>query len=118
MSFNEILVIGFGFFLGYWVIAKLIGAKAPAPEQRAASSHETDAPGKAAAGALPWHEVLAVDPDSSVADIRAAYRTLISQYHPDKVASLGPELRALAERKSKEITGAYREAMQARGADV
>jgi DnaJ-domain-containing protein 1 len=31
----------------------------------------------------------------------------MTEYHPDKVASLGPELRALAEKKSKEINAAY-----------
>ena len=30
------------------------------------------------------------------------------EYHPDKVAHLGPELRILAERKAKEINEAYR----------
>lgn len=36
MSLTEILVVAFGFFLGYWVIAKLFGAKAPAPRDGAA----------------------------------------------------------------------------------
>jgi DnaJ-domain-containing protein 1 len=40
----------------------------------------------------------------------------MSQYHPDKVASLGRELRELAESKSKEISVAYQEALVARGA--
>lgn len=35
----------------------------------------------------------------------------MSQYHPDKVASLGPELRDLCERKTKEINTAYDQAM-------
>jgi DnaJ like chaperone protein len=48
-------------------------------------------------------------------EIRAAYRSLFSQYHPDKVASLGIELRVLAESKSKEIGAAYREGMRLRG---
>ncbi len=40
-------------------------------------------------------------------DIRKAYRKAMSEYHPDKVASLGTELRALAEKKAKEINEAY-----------
>lgn len=40
-------------------------------------------------------------------DIKNAYRKAINEYHPDKVASLGPELRALAEKKAKEINEAY-----------
>jgi hypothetical protein len=39
--------------------------------------------------------------------IRKVYLNLIAQYHPDKVANLGPELVTLAERKTKEINAAY-----------
>jgi DnaJ like chaperone protein len=39
--------------------------------------------------------------------LRTAYRQRMSQYHPDKVSSLGPELRELAESKSKEINRAF-----------
>jgi len=41
------------------------------------------------------------------ARIRAAYRREIRLYHPDRVAHLGPELLALAERKASEINLAY-----------
>ncbi|MHC1769408.1 MAG: DnaJ family molecular chaperone [Verrucomicrobiia bacterium] len=36
------------------------------------------------------------------------------QYHPDNVASLGPELRELAERKAKQINEAFRTLAQQR----
>jgi DnaJ domain len=39
--------------------------------------------------------------------IRLKYLGLVSQYHPDKVQHLGPELRELAEIKTKEINAAY-----------
>ena len=39
--------------------------------------------------------------------IRLRYLGLVSQYHPDKVQHLGPELRELAETKTKEINAAY-----------
>lgn len=39
--------------------------------------------------------------------IRSKYIHLISLYHPDRVQHLGPELRELAEMKSKEINAAY-----------
>jgi DnaJ like chaperone protein len=48
-------------------------------------------------------------------EIQAAYKSLIRQYHPDKVASLGEELRNLAEQKSKAINVAYKEAQETRG---
>jgi DnaJ-domain-containing protein 1 len=59
--------------------------------------------------------VLAVPPTATAAEIRDAYRRLISQYHPDKVNNLGQEFRDLATRKSQEITAAYAEAMRERG---
>jgi hypothetical protein len=39
--------------------------------------------------------------------IRSKYIDLISLYHPDRVQHLGPELKELAETKSKEINAAY-----------
>lgn len=39
--------------------------------------------------------------------IRKKYIELISKYHPDRVAELGPELIELAEKKTKEINAAY-----------
>jgi curved DNA-binding protein CbpA len=32
---------------------------------------------------------------------------MVRQYHPDKVADMGPELRALAEERTKQINEAY-----------
>ena len=61
----------------------------------------------------PWHRVLGVSPTATRAEISSAYRALISQYHPDKVTRLGPEIRAVAERKSAEINRAYEQALRA-----
>lgn len=47
--------------------------------------------------------------------IEGKRRKLLQQYHPDKVASLGPKLRALAEVEGKRINVAYRMVQQARG---
>ncbi len=43
----------------------------------------------------------------TTSEIRERYRQLINQYHPDKAAHLGPELRELAERRTREILEAY-----------
>jgi hypothetical protein len=51
--------------------------------------------------------ILGVSIGATEQQLRAAYREKIFQYHPDKVASLGPELKELAEEKTKEINGAY-----------
>jgi DnaJ-domain-containing protein 1 len=63
-----------------------------------------------------WYEVLGVDEtNASFDEIQAVYRHKIAQYHPDRVAGLGPELQALAEQHSKEINRAYAEARKSRG---
>ena len=105
MSTNEILVIAGGLIFGYWVVSLLTRKKQP-PD---------GAPPAADAAAAAWHEVLQVSPAAAMQDIHAAYRRLVSQYHPDKVASLGTELQALADRKSKQINAAYEEALRVRG---
>lgn len=58
---------------------------------------------------LSAHEILGVAPTASREEIRAAYRKLANQYHPDKVAHLGEEFRQLAEVKFKAIQTAYQE---------
>jgi hypothetical protein len=53
------------------------------------------------------YDVLEVIPTASQETIQAAYRSLITRYHPDKVASLGPDLQAVANARTKEINFAY-----------
>jgi DnaJ like chaperone protein len=117
MTLTEIAVIVFGLFAGYWVVGKLFFRTpgGPRPGEKSAPAGVAAAP---ASEASPpgWASVLEVPPHASVEEIRSAYHRLISQYHPDKVATLGAELKALAERKSQEINVAYREALRERGA--
>jgi DnaJ like chaperone protein len=74
------------------------------------------AAGPSAPGAEPSRDRLAdaytalgVSPDASPQDIKRAYRKLISQNHPDKLAARGlPEsMRAVAEERSRELNAAY-----------
>ncbi len=53
--------------------------------------------------------ILGVGPHATFAEIRVAYRLRISEYHPDKVATLGAELRRVAEEMTKKINHAYAE---------
>lgn len=52
-------------------------------------------------------EILGVVPGASKQEIQAAYRKVVQQYHPDKVAHLGRELQDLAKEKFVEIQTAY-----------
>jgi DnaJ like chaperone protein len=55
------------------------------------------------------YRVLGVAPTASDDEIKRAYRRLMSENHPDKLAAKGlPEsMRPIAEQKTREITGAY-----------
>jgi hypothetical protein len=53
------------------------------------------------------YDVLEVIPTASAETIQAAYRSLITRYHPDRVATLGPDLQASAMARTKEINFAY-----------
>jgi hypothetical protein len=61
----------------------------------------------------PWWEVLEIPEQSTVKDVKSAYRAKIKQYHPDRVMGLAKEFQELADRKTKEIIGAYRQARRA-----
>ena len=51
--------------------------------------------------------VLEVSSDASDAEVDQAWRRLISQYHPDRVAGAAPELQRQAEERSRELNAAY-----------
>ena len=54
----------------------------------------------------PW-AVLGIEPGTPKDEARKAFRALIAQYHPDKVAHLAPEFHALAERRTRELLEAW-----------
>lgn len=53
------------------------------------------------------HSILGISLGASSDEVRRAYQSLVRQYHPDLTAKLAPELRELAEARTKEITNAY-----------
>lgn len=53
------------------------------------------------------YAVFGLTDEATDAEIDLAYRRLISQYHPDRMAGAALELRRQAEAKSREINAAY-----------
>lgn len=53
------------------------------------------------------YRVLGIDASASDAEVEQAYRRLMAQYHPDRVAGAGEELRELAGRRASAINAAY-----------
>jgi hypothetical protein len=52
-------------------------------------------------------EILDLKPTATSTEIAAGFHRLAQMYHPDKVAGLGPEFHALADKRMKEINAAY-----------
>lgn len=116
MSPLEITVIIFGGFIGYWLVSHFTASKPP--DQKTSSNSQSQSKQQNTCPDMPpnaWHQVLQVSPNANYDQVRAAYQSLIRQYHPDKVAGLGEELRALSEHKTKEINVAYQQALRELG---
>ncbi|MBE0645375.1 MAG: DnaJ domain-containing protein [Bacteroidetes bacterium] len=54
-----------------------------------------------------YYNVLGLTPSATEAEIKKAYRKLMSQYHPDRVATLGEDLQRAASEKAMTINEAY-----------
>ncbi len=61
------------------------------------------------------YKVLGVSPDSTDDEVRKAYRKLALKNHPDRVATLGDDIRKAAEKKFQEINEAKERIFKARG---
>lgn len=141
MTSSEFWAIAICLFVGYWVVSKALSkpkAAKPTPdpsesgsdfrreqnEDRATNEkgsesraqEESRRPEPEWQNEFPqWAEILGTHQNASRDEIRKAYRQRMSEYHPDKVAQLGRELREVAERKSKEINAAYDFVMKQKG---
>jgi hypothetical protein len=107
MKLTEIAAILLGLLAGYWAVSMLF-FRTPPPK-------EPPKPGPPPVKQTPWYEILEVSEFAGTEAIREAYKRQIAKYHPDKVDTLGQELKDLASRKSQDINAAYRDAMRSRG---
>lgn len=110
MTWTDLIVIAICLAIGYKFVSSVM-AKSDGPT---ATDSRRPEPPNLFQRQPPWHDVLGVSPDATHEQIVSAYRARMSEYHPDKVANLGPDIRALAEQKAKEINAAYAEATAGR----
>ena len=61
------------------------------------------------------YRILGISPSATNDEVRKAYRQMAVKYHPDKVASLGPDIQKAAEEKFKAISQAYEAICKERG---
>jgi DnaJ-domain-containing protein 1 len=93
-----------------------MGGGDPNGDKNKTSYDRSDEPPRREANSFPrpWHEVLEVTVVATPEEIRTAYRRMIALYHPDRVNDLGADLKVVAERRAKEINGAYAAARKLR----
>ena len=61
------------------------------------------------------YKVLELSPDATDDEVRKAYRKLALKHHPDRVATLGEDVRNAAQKKFQEINTAKERIYKARG---
>lgn len=61
------------------------------------------------------YAVLGITAEATDAEVRAAYKKMALQHHPDRVATLGDDVKAAATRKFQEINAAKDRIFKARG---
>lgn len=127
MTLTQIVVIVAGLVFGYRLVSHWLSPgtgdqrgqpQHPADQDASARRdplHESAWSSAPAPVAPAWYQTLNIAESASLEEIEHAYRLQISQYHPDKVAKLGEDIRRLAEARSKEINGAYDTAVRLRG---
>lgn len=124
MTLTEVLVIASGLAIGYWFVSVFVphAKKDTTEADRSAARERPEGPWlqdrTIAVSPVPppiapesstatWHEVLGISAFASLDEITSAYHARMEEHRPERVAEMGPEIRALAVRKSREIHDAY-----------
>jgi DnaJ-domain-containing protein 1 len=92
--------------LAFWWASRIRRAYQARSNRSSSSGQEQTAPPEEEAESDPY-SILGIQPGASKEEIRAAYKKLASQYHPDKVQHLGEEFQELAHKKFVAIQKAY-----------
>lgn len=61
------------------------------------------------------YAVLEISPNATDDEVKSAYRRMAMKFHPDKVATLGPDVQKAAEEKFRKIQSAYETIKKQRG---
>lgn len=61
------------------------------------------------------YKVLEIEPSATDEEVKKAYRRMALKHHPDKVSTLGEDVRKAAEEKFKQISMAYEKIKKERG---
>jgi len=72
-------------------------------------------PGSSSLGLSSAYKILEIESNVSDDEVKKAYRKMAKKYHPDKVASLGPNFQNAAKEKFQKVQQAYEEVKKARG---
>ena len=61
------------------------------------------------------YKVLEIEPTATDAEVKAAYRKLALKHHPDRVATLGEDIRKAAQEKFQQVNNAKEQIYKSRG---
>jgi DnaJ like chaperone protein len=105
------VVIGLVWFFTSWLPKnrhRIYLFRSPQDEKRQSRGESTQRP-SAERGQPPFDpfQVLNVNKGASADEIERAYKTMLTKYHPDKVAHLGKEFQTIAHEKVINIKKAY-----------
>lgn len=91
----------------FWWVSRLKRAYQARGTSSAYAKKDKDTPRSHEAAGEDPYKILCLERGASKKEIKAAYKRLASQYHPDKVQHLGKEFQDLAHKKFVAIQKAY-----------